>query len=303
MWSFDDIFLFAKVVEVGSFLHTSKLLKINQSTISRRIRDLEQTLGVVLIRRNTKHFEITDVGQSIYDLCKGKDSDLREKIHKLTNTTNTVNGIIRASIPPSLGERLIVPHLTKFMQQYPDLTLHLCFQNKELDLIKDGIDVAIVSYIPKQQTQKIKLIATADVALVCTLEYATKYGVPTTVDELEQHNVLGVMLEDYSVPEQFSITNVATNQESMFKVSNRLAVNTVNVCKEMLYDNEMIIGGLDIIFKDELESKKLIRILPEYKVGGVKFYQIKHPHETSYKLEVFCKFLQDCCSGGYNTQA
>ncbi len=300
MWSFDDIFLFAKVVEVGSFLHTSKLLKTTQSTVSRRIRDLEQSLGVVLIRRNTKHFEITDVGMSIYNLCKGKDSYLREKICQLTETTDTVSGVIHASIPPVIGEKLIAPHLTKFMQQYPELKLHLCFQNKQLDLIKDGIDVAIVSSIPKQQTQKIKLIARADIALVCTLKYAEKYGIPTTLDELEQHTILGVVLGDYSVPEQISVTNTITNQESMLKLTHRLAVNNPSICKEMLYDNEMIMGGLDIIFNDELKSNKLIRILPEYKIGDFKFYQIKHPHETSYKLEVFCKFLQDCCNGSYN---
>lgn len=109
MYSYDDIFLFVKVVEVGSFSDSAKLLKINAATISRRIRALEDELGVILIRRDTRNFEVTTTGLQIYHEFSSKDKLFDEVIKDIVAHDQEVNVVLKVALPLILGLEKITP--------------------------------------------------------------------------------------------------------------------------------------------------------------------------------------------------
>ncbi|AUR52963.1 LysR family transcriptional regulator [Aquella oligotrophica] len=109
MYSYDDIFLFVKVVDVGNFSDSAKLLKISAATISRRIRGLEDSLGVALIRRDTRNFELTAAGEQIYQEFLNKDKLFSEAIKNIIAQDQEVKGVLRVALPLILGLEKITP--------------------------------------------------------------------------------------------------------------------------------------------------------------------------------------------------
>lgn len=295
MWSYDDLFLFVKVAEIGNFLHTSRVLGIGQSTISTRIKRLEADLNITLLRRNTKSVELTDVGRKLYEKLRNSEASLRKLVDETLELKETPTGVLRVVLPPVFSQSYIMPRLMEFMTNYPEIKLHLFFENKINELIKHGIDYAIMSQIPDQQNLRIKFLFESQFILFCTPEYATKYGTPATLEELGQHKII-TAASDFSVLQQVPVTNLKTGETSVIMLSDSLACNNSNVIKEAVYSSEIISGGFLFMVYEEITSGKLLHVLPDYSFAATKYYQIRHPNEESLKVKVFAQFIEKCLS-------
>ena len=114
MYSYDDLFLFAKVVEVGSFIHTSKLLNTTHTTISRRIKTLEEQLGVTLLKVDTRNFEITEIGKRVYASIKNEAGMVDEKIKNIVEQQNEPTGMIKVQLPIAMSQNRTRRYYTGF---------------------------------------------------------------------------------------------------------------------------------------------------------------------------------------------
>lgn len=291
MYSYDDIFLFVQLSEIGNFTHTAKKIGISQSTLSRRIKELEQSLNAVLIRRNTKSFELTEIGNVVYKYFQGKNTDFDLKIDELLANKKTPSGVLTVSIPFSISIGLITPHIPDFLFKYPQIKLNICYQNKDVNLIKDGLDMAIMTNIPSQQTQKIKTVFTSEHCLYCTEEYKAQFGIPNNFSDLKNHLVTGQIFDDYSVPKNMEILHKPTGKLFIVEMPDRITVNNVDQAKVLLMTNK-VIGGIPSFMANSI-AEKLIRVLPEYRAGITKFYMIRHNNENDMKCVVFCEFVEN----------
>ncbi len=288
MYSYDDIFLFVKTIEIGNFINTAKLLKVSQSTISKRIKDLESTLGVTLIRRTTKSFEMTEVGNIIYNYFKDKVQEFDQAMIEFTGKNPVPQGTLNVLLPSVMAFNLITPVLPKFLLKYPKVNLNIYYQNTEIDLIKDGFDVAILNHLPRQQSQKIKSIFRADVKLYCSQSYAKKYGLPTSLEDLENHLVAGYILDDHTIPTHLSFTEIKTGEVTVINMPKRITTNNALHNVQLLKTDEVIVALLDNIIDNENE---FISVLPEYSVTDITFYMLRHPYSNDITSQVFCEFL------------
>lgn len=291
MYSYDDLFLFTRVVDVGSFVGTAKLLKIGQSTVSRRMKALEEQLNISLFRQHNKGYELTDAGKSLYKDIMGQKSVVDSLIDKHIKYSKQPSGTIRVALPTVLSIDLIAPHLPDFLEQYPGINLETCFHSAEIDLVRDGFDMAIINYMPTQQTQKIKHVYTSEYILYCTKEYQEKYGIPQTPEELEHHIVTGIMHEDYVVPDKTEMIHRYTGETKIINTPRRIALNNVFVSLQMMNSHKAIGGSLSTINKGM--AGDLVRVLPDYILGTVKFYLLLHPYGKSVITSLFCKFIED----------
>ena len=294
MYSYDDISLFVKVVDAGSFIGAAKQLKIGQATISRRMQALEKQLGIVLFKTNNKGFELSHDGHSVYSNFKNKSTEFDSLINKLIKYHNSPHGIIKVSLPPVLALELITPYLPGFLRKYPDITLEICYQNRSIDLIKDGFDIAILNHIPQQQSQKIKLVYTAELYLYCTKKYKETYGVPLTPEEGQNHLVVGHMLDDYSVPNKINITNKITGEILTLDSPKRISINSALHSRKILYSNKVIVGLLNDI--DLNKNTDLIQVLPDYRMSTINYYILKHQNENRLINIIFSEFLEELLS-------
>jgi DNA-binding transcriptional LysR family regulator len=293
-FSLDDLYVFAKTAEIGTFANAAKLFSVSNTTIGRKVTNLENDLGVKLIEKTNNSFHLTPIGQKVSHILK----ESKVGIHELKSLiqdcifNDVVSGDLTIAIPPSIGVQLISKKIPQFMRENPLLKLNICYQNKIPELLKDNIDIAITPHFPiKSLNQKVKKIGSYPIKLFCTKQYQQKYGVPNTPDELVDHQVVGIMT-DYLVVSKIRTFEHAISKETYevempnFITSN----NTVNNI-ELIKSNEVIAWTWS--FSDLLDHENgFVEVLADYKQEPLSFYLLKHPYRDDKNLTVFAEFIE-----------
>ena len=135
--------LFVRVVQTGSFTGVARESGFSQSSVSKHLAALEASLGTRLLSRTSRKLALTEVGSDYYERCLHILADVDEAQSAATSMVSIPNGTLRVSVPVSFGQRHIVPHMPEFMRRYPDIKLNLMLIDRNVDLVADGIDVAI----------------------------------------------------------------------------------------------------------------------------------------------------------------
>ncbi len=296
MYDINDLLLFVKVVEIGSFFHTAQLLKISHPTVARRIKNLEKQLNITLLHVSTREFEVTEIGKQVYNLIKEQMltvDELFNELELITKTKHEPRGDVRISLPVLMSMNLISPHIPKFLLKYPHINLVISYLNVQIDLIRGGYDMAIVSYIPNQLDLKIKHVYTEAMKLYCTKDYAQKYGIPKTPEELSKHLVTGYMLIDQTIPNTLAITNIKTGENTVINMPHRIIINSALHSFKYLFSNEVICATYATI-DPILNSDLIIPVLPEFQTNQIKYYMVLHPQGSDLKTKLVCEFLEEC---------
>ena len=143
MQDLNDLYYFVQVVDHGGFAPAGRALGMPKSKLSRRIALLEERLGARLLQRTTRHFSVTDVGQTFYEHCKAMLVEAEAAQDAIDLTWAAPRGTVRLSCPIALLHSLVAPMLAGFMRAHPQVTLLLEASNRRVDLVAEGIDVAI----------------------------------------------------------------------------------------------------------------------------------------------------------------
>lgn len=291
---FNDIFIFIAIVETGSLINAAKKLGMSQATVSRRLQALEDELGFKLIMRSTRSFELTDIGKELYDGVKDQQEHLNNFVSNLsTNMKNTV-GKLRVSLPTVLSYDVISPYLPEFLQNHPGVTLDICYQNRNIDILKERLDLVIVSYRPLQQTLKIRHLLKVYIQLYCTPEYVKKYGMPESLEEVKNHLCSGFLNNELQPIKEFDLYNLETGKIQLGKSSSRIYHNNALHNKPAILSNHMIGAGWDMLFKKELETGKIIKVLPNYTLSEISFYLVRIQEHNNKLIETFIDFIDEC---------
>ena len=143
MQDLNDFVWFVKVVDYGGFAAAGRALDLPKSRLSRRIAQLEERLGVRLIHRTTRQFTVTEVGQTFYQHCKAMMVEAEAAEEAVAALQAEPRGIVRITCPITLLHVHVGPMLARFMARYPGIALQLEATNRRVDLVGEGIDVAI----------------------------------------------------------------------------------------------------------------------------------------------------------------
>ncbi|MCY1409682.1 HTH-type transcriptional regulator DmlR [compost metagenome] len=156
MEDLNDLYYFAQVVEHGGFAPAGRALNIPKSTLSRRIAELEQRLGVRLLQRSTRHFSVTELGQEYYRHCVAMQVEAEAAKEVIERSRSQPQGIVRMSCPTTLLHYRISDLLARFMVEYPRVTVHLEATNRPVDVISEGLDLALrVRFPPLENSELI----------------------------------------------------------------------------------------------------------------------------------------------------
>jgi DNA-binding transcriptional LysR family regulator len=147
----NDLFYFAKVVEHKGFAPAGRALGIPKSKLSRRIALLEGRLGVRLIQRSTRRFSVTPVGQAYYAHCAAMLAEAAAAQRSIEETRDEPSGLLRMTCPVALLHARLGQMVAGFMAMYPKVTVHLEATNRTVDVIGEGVDVAIRARSPPLQ--------------------------------------------------------------------------------------------------------------------------------------------------------
>ncbi|MBC5849716.1 LysR family transcriptional regulator [Vibrio metschnikovii] len=190
MASWEGVNEFVAVAEVGSFTQAAERLHTSVANISRRVLQLEERLGIKLLLRTTRKVSLTEAGMLYYQQCKVLVDGLLQAEQAITQIQHTPSGKIKVTAPVTYGEQKIAPLLHDFLLLYPQLELELVLTNQKLDLIDQGIDLAIrlgqledSSFIARKLSDRRLYVCASE-------DYLAQYGTPYALSELTHHSCL-----------------------------------------------------------------------------------------------------------------
>jgi DNA-binding transcriptional LysR family regulator len=182
--------LFIRVVEAGSFSKAATDLGVTQPTATKHVAELERRLGSRLFHRSTRGVTPTEIGALYYDKCRVIARELEEADNLAALMQSRLRGTLRISTSVAFGRRVMVPLVLRFMQQHPELQIDLSFDDRYVNLIEQGIDVAIRMGRLADSALGARHLGANPWVLVASPTYLARRGVPATPEDLANHDAL-----------------------------------------------------------------------------------------------------------------
>ncbi|WP_404344528.1 LysR family transcriptional regulator [Vreelandella venusta] len=190
MIQLDQLAAFVKVAELGSYTRAAEALDLSRTRVSRQVMALEETLGARLIQRTTRRLHLTEAGERYLARAQAILLALDEAAADVGSGTNTVSGRLRINGPMSFGTRYLAPQVAAFMQAHPALEVRLDLNDRRVDLLEEGYDLAIrIGSLPDSSLIA-KRLTRCQLVFCASPEYLTQHGTPEHIDDLAQHRCL-----------------------------------------------------------------------------------------------------------------
>ncbi|MBZ2188262.1 LysR family transcriptional regulator [Alcanivorax sp. JB21] len=262
MQDLNDLYYYVQVVDHGGFAPASRAICVPKSKLSRRIAALEERLGVRLIRRSTRHFSMTDVGQTYYAHCKAMLVEAEAAQESIEAVRAEPRGVIRVTCPTSLLHVHISDLLAAFMQQYPQVTVHLEATNRRVDVLGEGVDVALRARPELEDSELVtRVLSDRGRCLVASPALVSQYGPLVSPDELDRWPTLG-----WGVPQQEHVWVLHGPGGARVEVPLRPRLVTTDMMA-LCRAAEAGLGLIHLpilIVQEQLQRGSLLRVMPDW---------------------------------------
>lgn len=257
------LIVFAKVAETQSFSEAARRLGMPVSTVSRKVSDLEDQLGVRLLERSTRSLRLTDVGANVLsEAQRGAEvSDAVETI--VSNQLTEVKGLLRLSAPPSIADSLLAPIITAFQASYPSVRVHVLVTDRFVDLITEGVDLVLRVGDLRDSSLVARPILTIRRRLVASPDYLARYASPQRPMDLMSHKLLSFAFS----ANEHSWTFRKGEKSETIRFQPHFAMNDYVGLASALVSGSGIGDLPPIVRPDLLQSGKLVEVMPDWKFG------------------------------------
>lgn len=285
----NDIEVFVKVVECGSFTEAAERLEVSKSVVSKYVTRLETSLNARLLNRTTRRLSLTEVGRAFYERSAQSLSEIDDAVQEVSRMSGNPTGLLKLNTPMSFGILHVAPHLPEFMQRYPEITVEMNLDDRKVDIIEPGFDVSIrIADLPNASFVARRL-GPCNHHIVASADYIDREGRPSVPSDLAKYNVLTYQHQASRAEWHFHSREGGISSVSVggrFQVNNSLALR------------EAVLGGLGVarmpsfaVAKD-IRSGDLIQLLPGYSTLELSIYAIyPERRHLSPKARVFVDFM------------
>lgn len=181
---------FIRVVELGSFSKAAADLGVGQPSVTKQVAQLEKQLGSRLLHRTTQGVSVTEVGALYAEHCRRIAHEVEEADHVALQAHSQMQGQLRISTSVAFGRRVLAPLLMDFIREHPQLQIDLSCEDRHVNLLEQGVDVAVRMGRLADSTLGSRYVATNPWVTVASGEYLKAHGTPRTPDELRHHAAL-----------------------------------------------------------------------------------------------------------------
>lgn len=267
----NELSLFALVVEAKSFNKAAALAEMSTPALSKRISKLEADLGVQLLYRTTRRLSLTEAGTNLYQHAKTVNGQVSQALAELSHYTETISGHIKLTVPTISGELLLAEIVAQFCQKYPAISIDLRLENQFVDMVKEGVDLAIRTGVLEDSSLIAKPLLTSHWVVCCSPTYIENYGEPLTPNELSKHNCLA-----YTYQDQGAYDWRFTHGKSHYnvKISGSLSTNNAQALRKAALAGYGIAYIPRCSVYEELQAGTLVELMPEYKPRSLGVYAV-----------------------------
>ena len=289
----EELEVFVAVVEAGGFSAAAKRLEATPAAVSRRIKGLEQRLGVRLLQRTTRKIRLTEAGELYFREVRAMLADLRAVEQRLDEVTGQATGELRIAAPMSFGQRRLAPLLPQFALAHPKLSISLVLEDRETDIVGEGFDLALRIAYPSDSSFVSRPITTIPRYLVASPDYIARRGKPNSPEDLLQHDCLHYSV--ISEREEWSFGG-SIREESIL-VKGTYCANNGDVLAEAAIQGLGITLLPDFIIDKALAEGRLVRVLEDWERApltlSVLYPSRRHvPAKTRLLIEYLITNLQ-----------
>lgn len=282
------ISVFCKVIETQSFTQAANQQNISVAMASKLVSQLEEHLKTRLLQRTTRKIVPTEAGMLYYQRCQAILLDLSEADSSISNMATSLQGNLLISVPRDFGLLYISPNLPKFIELHPNLHIEMEFEDKRVDLVAEGYDLALRIGYMQDSSLVARKISSSPMHFVASPSYLESRGTPLTPDDLEYHQ--GLLYK--SSLNQVHWQSTKANQIQRYKIQSKVVSNNGMALLEMTKAGLGISNSPDFFVKDALASGELVEILSEYKQKPLDIYVV-YPNRRHLpaKVRAFIEFL------------
>ncbi|WP_295661903.1 LysR family transcriptional regulator [uncultured Haemophilus sp.] len=282
------ISVFCKVIETQSFTQAANQQNISVAMASKLVSQLEEHLKTRLLQRTTRKIVPTEAGMLYYQRCQAILLDLSEADSSISNMATSLQGNLLISVPRDFGLLYISPNLPKFIELHPNLHVEIEFEDKRVDLVAEGYDLALRIGYMQDSSLVARKISNSPMHFVASPSYLESRGTPLTPDDLEYHQ--GLLYK--SSLNQVHWQSTKANQIQRYKIQSKVVSNNGMALLEMTKAGLGISNSPNFFVKDALASGELVEILSEYKQKPLDIYVV-YPNRRHLpaKVRAFIEFL------------
>lgn len=282
------ISVFCKVIETQSFTQAANQQNISVAMASKLVSQLEEHLKTRLLQRTTRKIVPTEAGMLYYQRCQAILLDLSEADSSISNMATSLQGNLLISVPRDFGLLYISPNLPKFIELHPNLHVEIEFEDKRVDLVAEGYDLALRIGYMQDSSLVARKISSSPMHFVASPSYLEARGIPLIPDDLEYHQ--GLLYK--SSLNQVHWQSTKANQIQRYKIQSKVVSNNGMALLEMTKAGLGISNSPSFFVKDALASGELIEILSEYKQKPLDIYVV-YPNRRHLpaKVRAFIEFL------------
>lgn len=266
----NDIVVFTKVVETKSFTGAAEQLGLPKSTVSRKLAQLEERLGVRLVQRTTRKLALTEIGQAYYERAARIVSDIASAEQLVTDMQASPRGRLRVTAPIDLSALWLGEIIAVFTEAHPEINVELDASDRVVDLIEDGFDVGIrIGPLPESTLIARKLGSFAAV-LCASPKYLARRPAPTTIDELEDHDKV------LFLPSARTTGWQLVNGDASYELAPpaRFSSNNIMAVRDVVLAGGGITALAEFTAGCAFHEGRLVRVLPEWTSRPVDIHAI-----------------------------
>ena len=266
----NDLILFALIVDCGSFSKAAESAGITSSVISKRIGKLEKSLGARLLYRTTRSLTPTESGAMLYRHAKTLSVQMQEALYAVSEKSEALTGTIRMSVPTISGELLLSESVAEFCALHPELKVEMRLENRFVDLVNEGIDLAIRTGTMPDSSLIARHILDSRWVIVCSPAYLKQHPQPQTTTDLLTHNCLTYTYQE-SGTANWLVKQPGHDAIQELQVNGNLSANNARAIRKAVIAGHGIAMVPRCMVYEDLQDGKLVEILAGHcgKVLGV----------------------------------
>lgn len=280
---------FVRVIDTGSFSSAARQLRIGQPSISKAIAQLENRLGVRLLLRSTHGLTSTEAGQNFYEHARRSIEEADEADLAARGAGATLSGRLRICAAVTFARLHVIPHLARFLAENPALDVEVVLDDRNVDLIEAGIDVAIRMSDLSDSALTARKIGEGRRAVVGTPSYFAKAGEPMTPMELSAHQA--VIYDQPGGRTAWTFRQGKT--ETSVTVKGRVRMTAAEGVREAVFSDLGLAISSEWMFAPELETGRVRRVLQDWVLPPINLWAVfPTGRQASAKARAFAGFIE-----------
>ncbi len=285
MDALSNMHLFVEVARAGGFRAAAERLNMANSTLSRRIADLERDIGLRLFNRSTRRVELTEAGRLYFERCRRIIDEARLAHEELTDIVNQPTGLIRASVPVDFALVYLSEILAEFVRIYPGIRLDLDVTPRQSDLIAEPVDLTIRIGEPREQNLIARKLGASEMALYAAPEFLAAFGAPHAPRDLLNSNCLRI------AERPWKLVNRGTGEEAIVVAAGNFTANNIGLLRRMALQG-IGIGALpQELVEDDVKAGRLSPVLSDWNLPTIPIHALTETKLVPAKVRVFIDFL------------